>query len=104
MIALGPGVRVKCIKRGSWTCPQLGGVVTDGPPHGSVWTVFNIDLSPPFPTVALLEWGNPLDHYNTRHFIPLEGNEDISALLTALNIGNDDIKVSAPELDEVEAK
>lgn len=109
MTVLGPGVRVKCVKIGLWTCPELGGISMEGPSFGSIWTICEINRDPPFATVGLLEWPSRFDHYNVRHFVPLDGNEDISTLLAALNIhkaivGNDDIAVSAPEFDEVEAK
>lgn len=109
MTAIGPGVRVKCIKRDEWRIVELGNIVGSGPIFGSVWTVERVIEGPPFKSMYLMEWPEYNSVFNVRYFIPLEGNEDISALLAALNIhkaivGNDDIAVSAPELDEVEAK
>lgn len=109
MTAIGPGVRVKCIKRGDWCLSDIHG---PGPEFGTVWTIKGAEpggpYSPPGKYLFLVEWLGYRSFHESR-FVPLDGNEDISALLAALNIpkaivGNDDIAVSAPELDEVEAK
>lgn len=113
MTVLGPGVKVKCVKRNEWRIVELGNIIGSGPTFGSVWTVERVMEDPPFTSMYLVEWPEYNSEYHSafdvRWFIPLEGNENLSALLAALNIhkaivGNDDIAVSAPELDEVEAK
>jgi hypothetical protein len=83
MTALGPGVRVKCIKQGAWT--HAG----DGPRNGSVWTIFNIDLQPGTRDVflRLVEWPYRDELFLASRFIPLNGNEDLSVLESALNKG-----------------
>jgi hypothetical protein len=93
MTALGPGSRVKCIHQGKWF--DVNGRADRGPDFGSVWTVDFIipeavDANGkhyPGPWVVLREWipyGKPI---NPRHFVPLDGNEDISALIGALKKG-----------------
>jgi hypothetical protein len=83
MSALGPGVRVKCIKQGAWT--HAG----DVPRNGSVWTIFDIDLEPWTRAVflRLVEWPYRDELFLASRFVPLDGNEDLSELMSALNKG-----------------
>jgi hypothetical protein len=103
MIAIG--TRVKCIKRGAWNLTYLYG---PGPAFGTVWTVRDIEPAYPGETpglyLFLAEWDQNRK-FNSRHFVHLNGNEDISELIAALNISNsttgkDDIAVFAPRVDE----
>jgi hypothetical protein len=83
MSALGPGVRVKCIKQGAWTHDG------EGPRNGSVWTISDIYFQPGTRDVflRLVEWPYRDDLFLASRFIPLNGNEDLSELMSALNKG-----------------
>lgn len=85
MTALGPGVRVKCIVP-NWF--DLGGKCA-GPSLGSVWTVAKVIHVPPDRAyLNLAEWtANRRDLWRSTAFIPMDGNEDISALEGLLKKG-----------------
>jgi hypothetical protein len=85
MTALAPGVRVKCIKQGRWE----GEPPIRGPGRGSIWTVLFMITEPETGDVfiGLCEWPKGSDVFLASWFIPLDGNEDISALIDAFTKG-----------------
>ena len=88
MTALGPGVRVKCIKRGAWETISGQPKRPGGPEFGSIWTVLSRAPSYIMECVYLKEW-NDIDAFDVRRFVPLDGNEDISDLEAALKKGSE---------------
>lgn len=91
MTALGPGTRVKCIKRDGWISLQHGFLP---PAFGSVWTVKEVTEG--FYTgrmmIVIAEWRPENWCFDPNCFVPLSGNEDISTLTALLNA---DARVSA---------
>lgn len=103
MSAIGPGVRVKCIRNSPMWDNALH-VPRLGPGPGSVWTVRAVDgvthpLAPPGDYFSLWEWP-PQRWFHSCNFVPLDGNEDLSTLEGLLNKGPVDAPVRAPEVVE----
>jgi hypothetical protein len=82
MTALGPGLRVRCISP-DWLDSQ--GAKTCGPALGAVLTVAEVMHA--FGIIFLIFPPWPNDKYDSKGFVPLDGNEDISELEAALNKG-----------------
>ena len=87
MTALGSGVRVKCIEGGLWE----DGI---GPATGSVWTIERVIRSGSViflrrakDDYLILRGWDPSEIFRAVRFVPLDGNEDISALTGMLNKG-----------------
>ena len=84
MTAIGPGTRVKCIKRSGWTRADTGDA-TIGPEFGSVWTVYSI---PMVGWLTLVEWGEcdgepGVSMFDEKRFVPFEPDiEVLRAILT----------------------
>lgn len=99
MTEIAPGVRVKCVKSDRW-CSRINGfaVFEAGPTLGSVWTIEYLYQEHDGTFLEFMEWPNG-DVFLDKWFIPLEGNEDLSELETALDRGVDEArKVKIEEL------
>jgi hypothetical protein len=88
MTALGKGIRVKCVNKEPWDSPLEGAGA--GPAFGSIWTVGRVIRA--FyeyegPWLELVEWLPDDTWFNAQYFVPLDGHEDLSALLAALKKG-----------------
>jgi hypothetical protein len=79
MTAIGPGTRVKCVKRGHWVNHDTQ-VHYCGPTYGSVWTVTRIREGTGVIFACLAEWHNPGDGFNVEYFRPLDGDAEIERL------------------------
>ena len=99
MTALGPGVRVKATKS-EWYWNNDGSP-TPGPTKGSVWTITGFCVCPYGRYLYLLEWPMPLQHFNPKFFVPLDGNEDLSDLITALKKGTEQGERERKEIVEI---
>jgi hypothetical protein len=87
MTALAPGVKVKCIKDGVWKHIDTG-LPDVGPPKNSIWTVLCFSEIWGREYIILTEWHDWHQAFKAYpNFVPLDGNEDISALTEALNKG-----------------
>jgi hypothetical protein len=85
--AIGPGVRVKCIKRDRWLDCDGNDQGFVGPEFSSVWTVKKCVRS--FfeykgPWIELAEWADST-WFMAEYFVPLDGNEDISVFTSILD-------------------
>jgi hypothetical protein len=84
MTAIGPGSKVKCIKRSGWIHTETERPTT-GPEFGSVWTVWAI---PKVGMLLLAEWVECDDEpgvsiFDERNFVPLDPDIEVfRALLT----------------------
>lgn len=101
MTALGPGVRVKCIRDDGDDHPVSNGSF---PAIGSVWTVDEmVEDDEGDQAFTLVEWADD-DCFYATHFVPLDGAEDISALEAALKKGRVDSDAPARKRDLERAK
>lgn len=89
MTVIGPGARVKCIKRGKWK--NSSGQTDGGPQFGLVYTVERIvwceadgDI-PEGDYLCFIAWSTR--RFCSKQFIPLDGNEDLSLLTACLEKG-----------------
>ena len=90
MTAIGRGSKVKCIKRGPWKDNRTGETY-EGPTYGSVWTVDHLYKDKGCDYLVLVGDRNGFGR-NASQFIPLDGNEDITALQALLTAGDPDAK------------
>ena len=100
MTMIGPGVRVKCIKRGAWEIIAGQPVCDGGPEFGSIWTVLSRAPTIFMDGIYLKEW-NEIDAFDVRRFVPLDGNEDLSDLIAALKRGADQGDIERKEIVEI---
>lgn len=95
MTVLGPGVRVKCVRREPWRLVDELYAPTTGPDLNTLWTIRSY-----FPGdrnfVFLAEWPDGNSSFGTRNFVPLDGNEDISVFTEMLTKLPAPDKLSAP--------
>lgn len=88
MTALGPGVRVKCVKD-DWR-PRVTVFSETGPAKGTVWTVNWVGFGESgMEAIGLSEWPRQDLCFDHTHFVPLSGNEDISQLTALLDKWNE---------------
>jgi hypothetical protein len=110
MTSIGPGVRVKCIKRGPWENIGPGGDWYGyGPAFGTVWTINEVFEFTGEPCVYLREWPEPWHGFTARRFVPVNGSDSELSILRSIaanpsgyiELPSRDIPVPEHELDEV---
>ena len=112
--ALGPGVKVRCIREGAWF-GEIGQLVS-GPAFGSVWRIDKVRRQT---LVAIGEFGHIYDGpwlqlakwpearlFHASQFVPIQDGEEEMKRLTALLTGlKDPGSEPAPvrEIEEIDA-
>lgn len=76
MGTIGPGSRVKCVKRGIWRFDRDGSPAP-GPKTGSIWTVYDMYESS---HIHLTGWINKDQPFNVCEFVLVDGDAEIEKL------------------------
>ena len=79
MTAIGPGVRVKCIKRGKWEL-VFGTPAKRAPVYGEICTVSELYKKANGDWISL-EGYDPDDTFDVTRFRPLDGIDDLAELI-----------------------
>ena len=99
MTAIGPGMRVVCIKE-DWK-PSVYASSTWGPKIGSKWTVNWMSTRGEFVAIGFAEWHNQEECFAADHFRPLDGDAEIERLRA---IVANPVRIGAPKREPAEVE